>query len=158
MPLLSSHPGHQRPPEKHHQVPAYILTGYRLGSPHSLQFTVTMTGPNFIVPAGTQTVQVRIIDSTTRIGKLPANFLMKPPVHGLQYMPVLPAWSFLIEHASGRKVLFDLGVPKDYYAFSPTVTKHLERQGWEVSVDKDVIDILEENGLAPCQISSIIWR
>ncbi|KAL5366298.1 beta-lactamase-like protein [Aspergillus floccosus] len=116
-----------------------------------------MTCSNFAVPTGTQSVQVRIIDSTARIGKLPANFLMKPPVHGLVYMPVLPAWSFLVEHASGKKVLFDLGVPKDYHAFSPAVTEHLERQGWEVNVDKDVIDILQENEVAADQISSIIW-
>lgn len=114
--------------------------------------------PDFAVPSGTQSVQVRIIDSTSRIGKLPAEFLMKPPVQGLQYMPELPAWSFLIEHPSGKKVLFDLGVPRDHQDFSPTIRAHLKRQGWDVHVEKDVIDILEEHRVAADQITSIIWR
>ncbi|KAI1832035.1 hypothetical protein DTO027I6_8319 [Penicillium roqueforti] len=111
----------------------------------------------FTVPPGDQSVQVRIIDSTTRIGKLPLAFLMEPPMEGMHYMHPLPAWSFLIEHPSGQKILYDLGVPKDLNSFAPVICKHLETQGWEVDVKEEVIDTLDKNGIAANEISAIVW-
>ncbi|KAL3458374.1 beta-lactamase-like protein [Aspergillus heterothallicus] len=113
--------------------------------------------PHFPVPAGTDTVQVSIIDSTTRIGNLPLEFLMTPPMHGMQYMPVLPSWSFLIQHASGQKLLFDLGVPSDWHAFAPAVSEKLEARGWDIKVEKEVIDVLKDHDVAAEEISAIIW-
>ncbi|KIW84400.1 hypothetical protein Z517_03650 [Fonsecaea pedrosoi CBS 271.37] len=113
--------------------------------------------PHFPVPAGTNTVQVRIVDSTTRIRNLPIEFLMKPPMDGMQYMPTLPSWSFLIEHCSGKKLLFDLGVPKDWRVLSPRVVEPLAARGWDIQVDKEVIDVLEEGQVASSQINGIIW-
>jgi hypothetical protein len=113
---------------------------------------------DFFVPAGDQAVQVRIIDSTSRIDNLELGFLVKPPIDGCKYMPTMPSWSFLIEHPSGKKALFDLGVPKSWRSFPPTAVGHIDGLGWEVKVEKDVIDILSENGVRPEEISSIIWR
>ncbi|KAL2831014.1 beta-lactamase-like protein [Aspergillus pseudoustus] len=113
--------------------------------------------PNFPVPPGGDTVQVSIIDSTTRIGKLPLEFLMTPPMLGMEYMPVLPSWSFLIQHASGEKLLFDLGVPGDWRTFAPVVTEKLEARGWDITVDKEVVDVLGDHGVAAHEISGIIW-
>lgn len=113
---------------------------------------------SFTVPPGDQSVQVRIIDSTTRINNLKLGFLMEPPMEGMKYMPPLPAWSFLIEHPSGQKILYDLGVPKDLQSFSPAICEHLKRQGWKVDVKEEVIDILDRNGIAANEISAIIWR
>lgn len=83
---------------------------------------------------------------------------MKPPLDGMKYMPTLPSWSFLIEHSSGQKALFDLGVPKDWHSLAPSVVDPLESRGWDITVDKEVIDILQEDGIAADQINSIIWR
>ncbi|KUM61680.1 hypothetical protein ACN42_g5445 [Penicillium freii] len=116
-----------------------------------------LSSPNFTVPPGDQSVQVRIIDSTTRINNLKLGFLMEPPMEGMEYMLPLPAWSFLIEHPSGQKILYDLGVPKDLHSFSPAICEHLERQGWKVDVKEEVIDILDRNGIAANEISAIIW-
>lgn len=113
---------------------------------------------NFPVPAGDQAVQVRIIDSTTRIDNLELGLLMKPPINGCKYMPTMPSWSFLIEHPSGKKALFDLGVPKTWRSFPPAAVGHIDGLGWKIKVDKEVIDILSENGVRPEEISSIIWR
>ena len=113
---------------------------------------------HFTVPPGDQSVQVRIIDSTTRIGKLPLAFLMEPPMEGMHYIPPLPAWSFLIEHPSGQKILYDLGVPKDLNSFAPIVQEHLKVQEWEIDVKEEVIDILDKNGIAANDISAIVWR
>ncbi|CAG8221194.1 unnamed protein product [Penicillium olsonii] len=110
----------------------------------------------FPVPPGTETVRVRIIDTTTRMGKLPVAFLMEPAMKGMQYMPEMPVWSFLIEHASGQKLLFDLGVAKAFRSLSPFIQRIIESMKTDISVKDDVIDILKEE-IAPDQISGIIW-
>jgi len=117
-----------------------------------------MANPLFRVPPGTETVRVRIIDTTTRLGKLPLDFLMQPPMEGMNYMPEMPAWSFLIEHSSGQKLLFDLAVPKDWRSFSPFILQILDKVKSEITVKYDVIDILKNNNIAADQISGIIWR
>ncbi|OQE16581.1 hypothetical protein PENFLA_c027G00020 [Penicillium flavigenum] len=111
----------------------------------------------FTVPPGDQSVQIRIIDSTTRIGNFQLGFLMEPPMDGMEYMSPLPSWSFLIEHPSGQKILYDLGTRKDLNSFAPTVCEHLEAQGWKVDVKEEVIDTLDKNGIAATEISAIIW-
>jgi hypothetical protein len=79
-------------------------------------------------------------------------------MESMKYMPILPAWSFLIEHPSGQKILYDLGVPRDWHAFAPAAAEPLKGRGWKIEVEKEVIDILEKGGIAASEISSIIWR
>lgn len=112
----------------------------------------------FSVPTGTQTVGVRIIDSTTSIENLQLRLLMKPPIDGLEYLPALPSWAFLIEHPSGKKVLYDLGVAKTWRSFPPAAAGHIDELGWNVKVEKEVIDVLSENGIRPDEIDAIVWR
>lgn len=112
----------------------------------------------FNVPPGSQSVQVRILDSTTRIGNIAVEFLMEPPMESMKHMPILPSWSFLIEHPSGQKVLYDLGVPRDWHKFAPVVAERLKESGWKIEVEEEVIEILEKGGIAASEISSIIWR
>ncbi|KAJ5333863.1 uncharacterized protein N7506_007646 [Penicillium brevicompactum] len=116
-----------------------------------------MTSPLFPVPPGTETVQIRIIDTTTRIKKLPVSYLMQPPMEGLIHMPDMPSWSFLIEHSSGQKLLYDLGVPKAWHLFSPCILQIIEGSSSELTVENDVVDILNTNGIEADQISGIIW-
>ncbi|KAJ6134635.1 hypothetical protein N7523_000957 [Penicillium sp. IBT 18751x] len=116
-----------------------------------------LSDEDFTVPAGDQSVQVRIIDSTARIDNLELKLLMEPPYRGLKYMPTMPSWSFLIEHPSGKKALFDLGVPKSWKSFPPAAIGHIDSLGWNVRVEEEVIDILSRNGVRPEGISSIIW-
>lgn len=77
---------------------------------------------------------------------------------GMKYMTEMPAWSFLIEHPSGQKLLFDLGMPTDWLAFSPFVQRILEKVKADIAVEEEVIDILEKNGIGADEISGIIWR
>ncbi len=117
----------------------------------------TSTAPSlFPVPPGA-VADVSIIDTTTRIRGIAADYLMEPSVPGFKVMPEIPAWSFLIE-SNNKKALFDLGVPKDWKSFSPEIIKHLTKSGWEVEVKKDTAEILKENGRSPDEIGSIIWR
>lgn len=70
-----------------------------------------------------------------------------------------PAYSFFVEHeTSGSKILFDLGIRKDHENLPAKVQDLLKSgKGWGVSVEKNVVDILVENGVDPGSIKDIIW-
>lgn len=114
--------------------------------------------PSFPIPAGNVAVQICIIDTTARIGKLPLTFLMKPGLDQLEFMPTLPSWSFLIEHPSGHKAVFDLGMPKDRRELAPQVADDDRFDDWDIRTPKEVIDVLEENQVPASCIKSVIWR
>lgn len=56
-----------------------------------------------------------------------------------------PAFSFLIENApTGRKILFDLGVSKSWENGPKVMVGRIKNGGWDVTVEKDVADILRD--------------
>lgn len=111
----------------------------------------------FNIPQGA-TARVSIIDSTLRVGALPPKDLVSPKIPGFDVFPPVPAWSFLIESSTGQRVLFDLGVPPNLNeSFSPPLLEAVASFGWDISVEKHVVDILREHGVAPRSISAIIW-
>ncbi|KAK5048617.1 hypothetical protein LTR84_005708 [Exophiala bonariae] len=104
---------------------------------------------------GGKTVSVSIIDTTSRIGNVPLELLVTPPIPDFSRLGAVPSWSFLIEHeSSGKKALFDLGIPPDWQNMSPAISTF---PGWDISAQKNTIDILEANGISGSQINSIIW-
>lgn len=115
--------------------------------------------PRFDVPDG-KAAKVSIIDSSLRLSGMPLTHLMKPAMEGLDSMPTLTTWSFLVESSSGRKALFDLGVPKEpLKKFSRKYADTIRRNSnWNVDVPKNVADILAENNVQPSEIDSVIWR
>ncbi|KIV77975.1 hypothetical protein PV11_09747 [Exophiala sideris] len=110
----------------------------------------------FAVPEGA-VAQVRIIDSTTSIKNIETEHLMGPAMPGMPVMPEIPTWSFLVESGTGRKALFDLGVPPNWRDFSPAVTDRLFESKWEISSEKHVADILRDEGVDLSSIKSIVW-
>ncbi|KAI1614118.1 beta-lactamase-like protein [Exophiala viscosa] len=110
----------------------------------------------FAVPEGA-VAQVRIIDSTTSIKGIETEHLMGPAMPGMPVMPEIPTWSFLVESKTGRKALFDLGVPPNWRDFSPAVTERLFEAKWEISGEKHVADILRDEGVDLSSINSIVW-
>jgi hypothetical protein len=117
-----------------------------------------MSSRNLIdIPKGA-TAGVKIIDTTGRIGKLPTSILLSPAIDSFDYMPKCPSWSFLIESQSGQKVLFDLGIPIKWKEMAPRVSEHLSTSSWEIEVEKEVPQILEENSVPVAEISAVIWR
>ncbi|KIX94912.1 uncharacterized protein Z520_09222 [Fonsecaea multimorphosa CBS 102226] len=110
----------------------------------------------FNVPPGA-VADVRIIDCTSRIIRLPVSLLMEPPLSGMDYMPDIPTWAFLIESPTGKKALFDLGVPPNFLDFSPVNQEQLRNPAWEIRSEKHVADILRESQIDPASINSIIW-
>ena len=79
-------------------------------------------------------------------------------ITGFTYLPTIPCWVFLIEHSSGRKVLFDLGIRKDWRNLSSQVVAQLDGLDFDIKIEKDVFEILADGGIAGEEIDSIIWR
>lgn len=111
--------------------------------------------PSFDVPPGVS-ISVRIIDTTASL-KLPIAPFMDPPMPGFTHFEG-PTYSFLLEHPSGRKLLFDMGVRKDWTNLAGPIVNLIQSLGWEVKVEKNMIEILEENGVKRNDIEAIIWR
>lgn len=109
------------------------------------------------VPKSSVTITTKIIDLST-IASSNANSLFHPPIEGVEQIRPVPALSFLLEHPSGQKVLFDLGVPKNIDSLGPEVADRLRRVGHRVEVKKDVVDALEENNIKRDEINAVIWR
>lgn len=112
--------------------------------------------PDLKIPSSTTTVNVRIIDTTSRISGIPLAGFVSPEIKGFTHLNC-PAFSFLIEHPSNRKLLFDLGVRKDTENFAPKIRKRLEDGGWGVEVKQGVREQLEANGVNVKDIEGIIW-
>ena len=114
--------------------------------------------PLLNIPDSNSTVNVHIINSTSHIQGIAFSQFMTPPYKGLDYLDC-PAFSFLIEHrSSGRKILFDLGVRKDWENLPATTRQHIKTIGGTVTIEKGVAEILLEGGVAPKDIEAIIWR
>lgn len=98
-------------------------------------------------PASTNTVRVRMID-TTGVMVADAKPLVQPSQIGHQFMNIFVA-AFLVEHVPSRKkVMFDLGIRKDYWNLPAVLQKRLGDVIPSLCVEKDVTEILQENGVA----------
>lgn len=116
-----------------------------------------ISAPSLGIPAGAS-VKVQIIDSTSRI-HAPVAAFMKPAIQGHQQIRV-PAFSFLIEQpSSSRRILFDLGLRKDWQNLPPAIITRLSRPDWALDVQQNVSEILQKNGVnvAGGEIEAVIW-
>ncbi|KAL8851240.1 MAG: hypothetical protein Q9221_003871 [Calogaya cf. arnoldii] len=117
-----------------------------------------MAATDFNIPGSTSTVSISIINTTSRIRGIPTSTFMEPPIKGHDTLDC-PAYSFLIEHKPlNQKLLFDLGVRKDWENLAPKISTTIKEKGWSVTVEKGVNEILKDNGVEPGSINAIIWR
>ncbi|KAG0649914.1 Cytochrome P450 monooxygenase [Hyphodiscus hymeniophilus] len=112
--------------------------------------------PDLKIPKSSTTVQVRIIDTTSHIAGIGLAAFVQPEIKGFTTLSC-PAYSFLIEHPSDRKLLFDLGVRKDIENFAPRIRDRIKNGGWEVNVKQGVREQLEKHGVSGRDIEGIIW-
>ncbi|KAK5049525.1 hypothetical protein LTR84_004454 [Exophiala bonariae] len=82
---------------------------------------------------------------------------MAPPVPGLETFESSPSLSFLLEHPSGRKLVWDLGIRKDFHNYSKAIADYIPTTNYDIQVTKNVVDILEENGITGSEIEAVIW-
>ncbi|KAG6991339.1 hypothetical protein G7Y79_00053g088220 [Physcia stellaris] len=112
------------------------------------------------LPTSSSTVNVSILNTTARIDRLPTSYHY-PPSHIPAPFTHLncPCFAFLIEHPpSGQRVLFDLGMRKDWQNLAPSIVSMIKTVGADIRVEKDVSEILEAGGIDLKDIDGIIWR
>lgn len=83
---------------------------------------------------------------------------MAPDVPCLETFKDSPSLTFLIEHPTGRKLVWDLGIRKDYLNYSKSIADYLPTTNYNIQVNKNVVDILEDNGVSGADIEAVIWR
>lgn len=110
----------------------------------------------FPLPKGQTTVKVAFICSAVLTG-IPMSRFAKPSIRGLDMFDKVPSFSFFIEHPSGKRILFDLGVRRDWENLSPVLVQRIREAGWTADAAMDVPGILEENGISLQSISTVIW-
>ncbi|KAJ5768254.1 hypothetical protein N7533_000837 [Penicillium manginii] len=107
-------------------------------------------------PPSDSTVRVRMID-TKSFMSLHAFSFVKPVMPGHERMSVTTV-AFLIENERlGKKAMFDLGTRKDYWNSPPFTLTRIEAAIPGVKIEKDVTEILQEQGMKLSEIDDIIW-
>jgi hypothetical protein len=117
------------------------------------------------LPSASKTVEVQIIDTTAEMRNLPSSTFFQPGINGWDTWNG-PCYSFLITHTDSRdgtrRVVFDLGVRKDWKNLMPGVVQTMEgwaeQCGFSIKVDKDVSEVLNGNGVELRDIEAVIWR
>ncbi|KAG8710777.1 hypothetical protein FRC11_004142 [Ceratobasidium sp. 423] len=120
------------------------------------QFPSPVTPPPLNIPTSDHVVKLSIIDTTTRMNALGSSMFFEPAIKGHEHLSA-PAYGFLIENESGTKILFDMGVPQKWENTAPVMVDLIRKLDWDISVTKNVSDILVEHGIALDSISTIIW-
>ncbi|KAH7168103.1 beta-lactamase-like protein [Fusarium sp. MPI-SDFR-AT-0072] len=112
--------------------------------------------PHLEIPPGEAIKAVKLINPVN-FGPAILERFMAPAVPGLETFKSSPSLSFLIEHQSGRKLVFDLGIRKDYDNYSPSIVKYLPTTKYTIEVAGNVADILQDNGVPLTEIEAVIW-
>lgn len=118
---------------------------------------MTPTPPELNIPSSPSTVSVSVINTTAKIYGAPAELLLAPPIEGHRWVAG-PIYSFLIQHPKlHRRLLFDLGIRKDFKNLAGPICQLLQEPGPKLEVEKDVWQILEENKVDPASIEAVVW-
>ncbi|KAF7328059.1 Metallo-beta-lactamase superfamily protein [Mycena kentingensis (nom. inval.)] len=115
-----------------------------------LLLLLTLTLPFFQAMA---TLGIPVSDATVSVSRFNVATLtaISPPF-------VFPLYSFLVEHGSGRRLVFDLGVRKDPLNLSPSAAaKFVRGNVIPNKLEKDMLDMLEDAGIPGESIESIVW-
>ena len=113
--------------------------------------------PPLRIPSSSTSINVKVIDVCS-IVDIPTKALFTPPVPGFDKFDAAPSFVFLLEHSSGQKLLFDLGIRKDWENLDSAIVERLGQHGYRVEVEKGIAEFLDEGGIGKENINAIIWR
>ncbi|KAJ6127558.1 hypothetical protein N7523_003170 [Penicillium sp. IBT 18751x] len=113
--------------------------------------------PTIDIPYSDNTVRVSVIDNGGRLD-MPSSCFHEPGFKGAERLNV-PSFSFLIEHESGQKILFDLGIRKNWQDLPPVALDLFKSNDFSFSTKEDTPTTLERNGIDVSKgaISTVIW-
>lgn len=115
--------------------------------------------PPLNIPDCDQCVTVKVINGGYTKGPF-IDVLLYPHIKGHDTYEG-PSYSFLIEHVAegqSRRLLFDLGIRKDWQELSPVTAERIRQAQWNITVDGNIEDILERGGTSRNDIEAVIWR
>ena len=101
---------------------------------------------------GAQYVKLSMVPGGTLT--LPEHFFCED-VHDKDVRVAVPSMSFLIQHPSGFKVLFDLGLRKVWQNYAENIRNHIQKR-LPIQTDPDVSDYLRKGGLESSDIDAVI--
>ncbi|KAF2151572.1 hypothetical protein K461DRAFT_313448 [Myriangium duriaei CBS 260.36] len=107
-------------------------------------------------PWSDSTISVKLINSVN-FGPAILKRFMAPPAPGLEQFRTSPSLSFLLEHPSGRKLVWDLGIRKDFENYSPSIAEYLPTTHYKIEVQDNVADILVKGGVDLAGIEAVVW-
>lgn len=110
----------------------------------------------FKPPAGDIAIAVKLINPVD-FGPATLSRFMSPPVEGLDTFKTSPSLCFLLEHPSGRRLVWDLGIRKDFDNYAPKIAQYIPTTKYEIAVTRNVADILDEGGVPPDAVEAVIW-
>lgn len=110
-----------------------------------------------LLPQGTEAVTVKMINPVS-FGPAILERFMAPKVPGLETFKSLPSLSFLIEHPSGRKLIWDLGIREDYNNYAPSIAGYLPTTKYDFQFGSSVANTLKVSNVALENIEAVIWR
>ncbi|KAI9046039.1 MBL fold metallo-hydrolase [Aspergillus affinis] len=110
----------------------------------------------FPITSGDTPITVKLINPVNA-GPAILNRFMAPPVSVLETFTSFPSLCFLLEHPSGRKLVWDLGIRKDYLNYAPKIAEYIPTTKYRIDVEKNVAEILEEHGVRGEDIEAVIW-
>lgn len=109
------------------------------------------------IPAGDVPVTVRLMNPVN-FGPAIIKRFMAPPVPGLdQWKDPSPSLSFLLEHPSGRRLVWDLGIREDYANYAPKIADYIPTTGYQFDNLRSVADMLTEHNVST-NVEAVIWR
>jgi glyoxylase-like metal-dependent hydrolase (beta-lactamase superfamily II) len=83
--------------------------------------------------------------------------MTQPTVGGFKDISV-PCYSFLIHNKSlDRRIVFDLGIRKDFENSPAPLVKTLKEHGFKIDVEHNVVDVLSGGGVDLKGIEAVIW-
>ncbi|KAM3069356.1 hypothetical protein ACMFMF_008573 [Clarireedia jacksonii] len=110
-----------------------------------------------IFPKSQSIVKVQALDTTLQLYVKSVNFF-NPVIPGHEAYNC-PAMAFLVTSTTGRQILFDAGVRKDYWNYSPVVRGRFEKsvnvKG--LRIDKGVDEVLIDAGVQLQNLESVVW-
>ncbi|KAH8695545.1 beta-lactamase-like protein [Talaromyces proteolyticus] len=112
--------------------------------------------PSINFPPGEVVLNVKLINPVN-FGPAIIKRFMEPPVPGVEKKKPGPVLTFLLEHPSGLRLVFDLGIRKDYENYAPSIANYIPTTNYDIQVTDNVADILEKNGISKKSINGVIW-
>lgn len=117
--------------------------------------------PKLKIPSGQAIASLKLINPVN-FGPAVLKGLMGPPIPHVTTLGEessrSPSLSFFLEHSSGRRLVWDLGIRKDWQNYAPVIANYIPTRNYMIDVEKSVAVILEEGGVERESIEAVIWR